>query len=101
LGAHPRWAFDVALYGAVLGGALALSLSYITRFAVFFAVFDLALSGAIVWWGKRMFVVASADDALAGQMWFFGWIAVCACAVAVFALLVHKIISDVAQSPVD
>lgn len=35
LGAHPRWAFDVALYGAVLGGALALSLSYITRFAVF------------------------------------------------------------------
>lgn len=81
LGARPRWAFDIALYGAVSGVALALALSYIARFAVF----DLALSGAIVWWGKRIFVVASGDDALAGQMWFFGWIVFCACAVALYS----------------
>jgi hypothetical protein len=99
LGAHPWWAFDVALYGAVPGILLAVGLAYVTRFALFFAAFDLALSGAIVWWGKRMFVVANGDNALAGQMWFFGWIAVCACAVAVIALLVQKIKSDAAQSP--
>jgi hypothetical protein len=99
LGAHPWWAFDIALYGAVPGIVLAVGLASVTRFAVFFAAFDLALSGAIVWWGKQMFVAASGDNALAGQMWFFGWIAVCACAVAVIALLVQKIKSNAAQSP--
>ena len=99
LGAHPWWAFDIALYGAVPGIVLAFGLASVTRFAVFFAAFDLALSGVIVWWGKRMFVAASGDNAVAGQMWFFGWIAVCACAVAVIALLVQKIKSNAAQSP--
>jgi hypothetical protein len=101
LGAHPWWAFDVALYGVVPGIVLSVGLASVTRFAVFFAAFDLALSGAIVWWGKRMFVAASGDNALAGQMWFFGWIAVCACAVAVIALLVQKIKSGAAPTPVN
>ncbi len=86
LGAHPFWSFKVALFGAVPGILLALGLAWLTRFALWFATLDLAISGAVAWWGKRMFVATSGDDALAGQMWFFGWIAVCACAVAVLAL---------------
>jgi hypothetical protein len=91
LGAHPRWAFDVAFYGAVPGVLLAVLLFLTSRFAVYFATFDLALAGIVTWYGKRAFVATSGDDVLGGQMWFFGWIAICACAVAVMALLTRRL----------
>ncbi len=97
LGAHPFWAVNVAFYGAVPGILLAVGLAYVTRLALYFAIFDLSLSAGVAWWGKRMFVATSGDDAFAGQMWFFGWIAVCACAVAVLALLTHKFTNRAAR----
>lgn len=100
-GAHPFWAFDVALYGAVPGILLAVFLYRVTRFARYFAIFDLALSGAVVWFGKRAFVASSGDDALGGQMWFFGWIAVCACCVAVIALWMHRVANRAARGSAD
>ena len=91
LGAHPWWAFEVSLYGAVPGILLAVVLSFVSRFAVVFAFADLVLAGFVAWWGKRGFAASSGDDALAGQLWFFGWIAVCACAVALIALVVARL----------
>lgn len=92
LGAHPFWSVKVALYGAIPGALLALGLAWLTRFAVYFAVLDLSLAAVVAWWGKRIFVTSSGDNALGGQMWFFGWIAVCACAVAVLALLARRLL---------
>lgn len=86
LGAHPFWAFDVALYGAVPGVLLTLGLSRLPRLGWVVAWSDLAVAGAAAWWGKRAFVASRADDVFAGQVWFYGWIAVCACAIAALAL---------------
>ncbi len=91
LGAHPRWAFDVAVYGAVPGVLLALGLSRAGRFGPVIAASDLILAGGVVWWGKRAFVASSGDDAFAGYLWFYGWIAVCACSVAVLALAADRL----------
>ena len=93
LGAHPVWSVNVAYYGAVPGIVLAVGLAYLTRFALYFAVLDLSLSAGIVWWGKRMFVASNGENTLGGQMWFLGWIAVCACVVAVLALLAQKVLN--------
>jgi len=91
LGAHPWWAFDVALYGVVPGLVLTVVLSKLPRAGVYWAMFDLAVSAGLVWWGKRGFVASSGDDSFAGSVWFFGWIAVCACAVAVLALTALRV----------
>ena len=91
LGAHPRWAVDVAVYGVVPGIVLAVVLSFVGRFALLAAVGDLIISGAIVWYGKRTFAESFGESVLGGQMWFFGWIAVCACTVAVIALGLRRL----------
>ena len=88
LGAHPRWASDVAVYAIPVAVMLVVILTRLTRYAVWFALADLAIAGGIAWYGKRIFVASSGENALGGQMWFFGWVAVCACAAAVFALAV-------------
>lgn len=89
LGAHPvAWPVKVALIGAPLGAVIALAargvlpsrLPRLIGFALLLgAAFGLAHHG------KLTFVASYAEDALAGQFWFFGWIATCAMATALLA----------------
>lgn len=83
LGAHPFWADQVLLYGAAIGALLALlslRLPYALRVIGFVVLTGAAFAVAHI--GKTRFAASFAEDALAGQMWFFGWHAVCASAVA-------------------
>ena len=91
LGAHPVWAVGVAVYGVVPGLLLADFLRRVTRFALWFALLDLCLAYGVAAYGKARFVASRGDDAFAGQLWFLGWIAVCACAVAVVMLVVMRL----------
>lgn len=85
LGAHPQWAQSVVSIGAPIGlfGFMALIK---TNKTVLSAVGIAGLVAAYVTavTGKARFVASYADDTIAGQMWFYGWIA--ACTFAVFAV---------------
>lgn len=90
LGAHPWWAQQVAYYGAGAGIFLAAAMSYFGRWALPAALGDFTASAVITWQGKRMFAASSGEDALGGAMWYYGWIAVCAFAVVIFALVLRR-----------
>ena len=55
----------------------------------------------VVWYGKRACVASRDEGAFGGHMWFLGWIAVCACAVALIASLLHRAANALAQSNAD
>lgn len=78
-GAHPFWAGNVLLIGAPIGLILGLTLAR-TPYAVSLITLSVAtlLSIAATYWGKSTFAASYAEDALAGQFWYFGWIAICA-----------------------
>lgn len=85
LGAHPQWASTVLLIGAPGGLALgyvlyAIRLPYLLRVVLAFGIaggaFYLAREG------QAAFAASFAEDAAAGQQWFFGWIATCMGAAA-------------------
>ena len=88
LGAHPWWSGNVIAIGLPVGLALALALNW-TGLAAAWRVgaMGLAMLGAFAFAsvGKARFAASYAEDALAGQMWFFGWIATCAFAAALIA----------------
>ena len=78
MGAHPFWADTVAWVGLPIGLALAISLRWVrlswgVRMAILVAV--IALAYAFAAYGKGQFAASYAEDKLAGQFWFFGWIA--------------------------
>ncbi|MCR8723812.1 hypothetical protein [Frigidibacter sp. ROC022] len=88
LGAHPWWAVKVGWLGAMIGAALALALLALQLRPGLLAglgLVALAGAGAVTFIGKTRFAASYAEDALAGQMWFFGWIAVMAGAVVALA----------------
>jgi hypothetical protein len=90
-GAHHFWSQDVVLYGGPVGIALALAGQWLTaRSWALVAGFGLAAgaSYAVAKWGQTRFAASFAEDAFAGQMWFFGWIAVALFAAAAMAALV-------------
>jgi len=79
LGAHPFWADTVILIGTPVGLLLAwlLWLTPLNRGAR--AVLGLALLVAAYWvaaTGQARFAASFAEDAFAGRIWYFGWIAV-------------------------
>lgn len=77
-GAHPWWSQKVVLIGASAGLIVAL-IAARSRFAsrAWIASVLLAVSAAgITGYGKTRFVASFGDDAAAGQMWYFGWIAI-------------------------
>ncbi|WP_424975262.1 hypothetical protein [Dinoroseobacter sp. S124A] len=89
LGAHPFWATQVLWIGAPLGLVLALLATLRARPGIG-ALAGLALSGAAFWaatQGRIAFAASYAEDALAGQMWYFGWIALTAGAALTLATL--------------
>jgi len=89
LGAHPRWAMKVSYIGIGLGVVI-YSLAWVWQSGwvakfILFAVLAV-ISGVGATFGKSRFAASFAEDALAGQLWYFGWIAVFG---FVFALLMH------------
>ena len=93
LGAHPWWAASVLWLGTALGLALAwlaayLRVSYSTRLITAAVLTAAAYATASL--GKARFAETYAEDALAGQMWYFGWIATCAFAAAMLAGLLWR-----------
>ena len=90
LGAHPFWAIKVALIGAPAGAVLAVILRYATRFQWTSALAALVLTGlafALAHMGKTRFAASYAEDIQAGQLWYFGWIAVAVFSTTTLALL--------------
>lgn len=90
LGAHPWWSGDVLLYGGLPGVVLSLALLWFTGrrvpVAAGFTVLT-ALAWATATVGQMRFAASYAEDALAGQAWFFGWIATALCAAAALTAL--------------
>lgn len=93
LGAHPFWSTQIALIGAPVGALLALILRYATRFQWSSALAALVLTGmalAMATMGKTRFAASYAEDVQAGQLWYFGWIAVALFATTTLALMWPK-----------
>jgi hypothetical protein len=87
-GAHPWWSQKVILIGLLPGLAIAAALS-LTGLRkpgrVGLVAVGTAVAVAITIVGKTRFAASYAEDALAGQMWYFGWIATCALCTALVA----------------
>jgi hypothetical protein len=83
LGAHPIWADHVLVIGAI-GGTLCaivtLRIGYAKRILLFSGLATLSAAAAYI--GKTRFAASFAEDAFAGQMWYFGWHAICIFVVA-------------------
>lgn len=92
LGAHPFWADQVILWGAPIGLILGL---IATRFSFRASVCGLiALTGVayiVTNIGKSRFAASYAEDVFGGQMWFFGWHAVCIFAVATIVVAATRL----------
>lgn len=90
LGAHPWWADKVIWVGVPFGFGLAatawiLRLPRGVRYLGFAGL--TAAAFIIAQTGKMRFAASFAEDALAGQMWYFGWIATTALAFATLATI--------------
>jgi len=77
------------------GAAIGLILALVVQFAVARRVFKLglaAVSTAIAFgvakYGQTQFAASFAEDAFAGQLWFFGWHATAAAASLTVALII-------------
>ena len=89
LGAHPFWSVKVALIGVPIGLAAALlfrRMAWTRRLAGFLCL--LIMTGLAAHFGRLRFAASFAEDQLAGQFWFFGWIGVAASATALITTLV-------------
>lgn len=89
LGAHPWWAFKVGYFGVIIGVVIYVVQSFWRgSFATKVLMISVALLAmtVTVWIGKARFSASYAEDAVAGKMWFFGWIGIVA---ALFLLVVH------------
>ena len=89
LGAHPFWARDVPLTGLVLAVPIMVLAVWRPRSAFVLSLFCLVAGALAARFGKAAFVTSYAENALAGQFWFLGWIVLCggACAALALALL--------------
>ena len=77
LGAHPWWSQKTLLIGAPIGLILATLAGLKLRplpLTITFAIAT-ALAFATTKYGQTQFAASYAEDALAGQLWYFGWIA--------------------------
>lgn len=90
LGAHPWWSHTVVLIGLPIGVGMAAALGFSRLSRLGRILVTAALTGlgfGIATLGKARFAASYAEDAFAGQMWYFGWIATCALAAALCASL--------------
>lgn len=87
LGAHPFWAVKVGYIGALVGLVLAVGFWWLRvgfGLKLTLAAGLLLVTAEVTALGKARFAASYAEDALAGNMWFFGWIGI---VVAVFLKL--------------
>lgn len=91
LGAHPFWATKIAWVGVPIGLIAALALHRLDK-AKRIALFALLLvaTAAAAHFGKMQFAASYAEDRLAGQFWYFGWISVAAMATALITALLSR-----------
>lgn len=92
-GAHPAQALQQALIGAPIGAASAFALSRTRtpRVAQFVLWAVLMLAGfAMAALGKQRFVASYAEDAFAGHLWHYGWIATLAALTALNAVFLGR-----------
>ena len=90
LGAHPWWALKLGWLGAGIGVVIWLGLRLAglgRRATVGLAALVLAAAAVVTAVGKARFAASFAEDALAGRMWFFGWIGIMAAAFVLIAAL--------------
>lgn len=88
LGAHPWWDVQTALIGAPIGVAVGLVAMVLPRWSrVGAAVTVLACAALAAGWGKAEFAASFAENALAGRLWYFGWMGVAAGVSAVLVTL--------------
>lgn len=94
-GAHPIWASTVAHVGAAVGAVVAPVLA-LMRFGwpakALAMAFLAVLAGVAAWQGKARFAESYAEDALAGRMWFLGWIALISALVVLVAILATRLL---------
>ena len=93
LGGHPYWSASASMIGFAIGFAFALpTLIWLVKgrrealiyFAVYVAMAAIAIYVSTV--GKREFVGSYAENRLAGQFWYFAFIAFIASSVAAIAV---------------
>ncbi len=98
MGAHPWWSQKTLLFGAPIGLILATLLARVsvpvTRLAV--AVVLTTLAFGVAKYGQTQFAASYAEDALAGKLWYFGWIAVGATAASLLTFLMQMILPGTA-----
>ena len=93
LGAHPFWQQSVGLIGAIAGGMSAFFLRRVNVAGAIPAVTAgvlTATSFGTAHVGKTRFAASFAEDAMAGQVWYFGWIATAAFATVTLALALRR-----------
>lgn len=77
LGAHPWWSQKTLLIGTPIGvilATLASPLSTATKRLIVFALLTVAALFTAEY-GQTQFAASYAEDAFAGKLWYFGWIA--------------------------
>lgn len=91
LGAHPFWSNVTAPGLGILFGAV-VYLVGLWRIRVGLIAGGVLLLGAALSarLGKQVFVASYAENALAGEFWFFGWIAICGALVALVGLAIDR-----------
>lgn len=95
LGAHPFWSDDTAPALGIIVGAVGYLLG-LWRLRVGLIAMVVVLVAAILSarFGKQVFVASYAENALAGEFWFFGWVVVCGACVALLGTLLDRALSD-------
>lgn len=90
LGAHPLWATQVLIVGALIAMTLhaVLRPRVTAKFAVMIVVCLVAYGVAT--YGKTAFAASYAEDAFAGQLWFFGWHVAAATGFATIGALAQR-----------
>ncbi len=95
LGAHPWWSLKVLMIGVPIGAILALiasCLSHPNKAVVLFLLATLA-SYITAKYGQIQFAASYAEDALAGTLWYFGWISLAASAMAFATAVFQRLIN--------
>ena len=94
LGAHPQWATSVISIGAPIGIFGFMALVKTNKTAVMVGSVTLLIVAYVTATvGKSRFGASYGDDALAGQMWHYGWIAICAMFPLALAAIVQWVLS--------
>ncbi|MBL4812329.1 MAG: hypothetical protein JKX69_08245 [Rhodobacteraceae bacterium] len=92
LGAHPFWAIKVGYMGLILCAVLFGICLWRPKYALIVSLAVVVLAFGAAYFGKMSFVASYAENALAGRLWFYGWIGVAGAVPACLALVASKFV---------